>query len=171
MKDKHIEAYMSCAEAFAKCSSAKRLKVGTVIVKSNRIISCGYNAQPEHISAPVEDRVFLEGGGAWMDEKDILEQYPYEGYREGSMIKDRYKLVTSPTCRHSEKNALLGLVKSSESAVGATLFCTHSCCLMCSIDIVDSGISAVYYKEEYRDRAGIDYLEKNGVKVIQYKGE
>ena len=54
MKDKHIKAYMKCAQAFAECSPATRAKVGAVIVKDNRIVSCGYNAQPAHIDDPCE---------------------------------------------------------------------------------------------------------------------
>lgn len=131
MKHKHKLAYMECAEAFAKCSIGVRLKVGSVIVKNNRIISCGYNALPEHIDGPLED----EDGN------------------------------TRPEVRHSEKNALMGLVKSSESAEGAALFCTHACCKFCAIDIVDSGITTVYYRNDYRSKDGIDYLEENGVKV------
>lgn len=133
MKQKHIKAYMECAEAFAKCSVGIRLKVGTVIVKNNRIISCGYNALPQHIDGSLEDD-------------------------QGS---------TKAEVRHSEKNALMGLVRSSESAVGATLFCTHACCKFCAIDIVDAGIQYVYYKHEYRCTDGLDYLRANGVEVIK----
>jgi dCMP deaminase len=46
MKDKLINSYMECAETFSKLSSAKRLKVGSIIVKDNRIISIGYNGTP-----------------------------------------------------------------------------------------------------------------------------
>lgn len=133
MKPKHKLAYMECAEAFARCSVGKRLKVGSVIVKNNRIISCGYNALPEHIDG------FLE------DERGI----------------------TRPEVRHAEKNALLGLVKSNESAVGSIMFCTHSCCYFCAIDIVDAGIQAFYYRSEYRSNEGLEYLSKNGVKVVK----
>lgn len=55
MKEKHIRAYMKTAEAFAECSVGTRLKVGAVIVKDNRIISCGYNAHPRHIDGALED--------------------------------------------------------------------------------------------------------------------
>lgn len=133
MKFKHKLAYMECAEAFAKCSVGVRLKVGSVIVKNNRIISCGYNALPAHIDGNLEDD-------------------------EGK---------TKPEVRHSEKNALMGLVKSNESAVGAILFCTHACCKFCAIDIVDSGIVKVYYRHEYRTTEGIEYLKANGVEVEQ----
>lgn len=122
---------MECAEAFAKCSVGVRLKVGSVIVKNNRIISCGYNALPEHVDGLLED----ENGN------------------------------TRPEVRHSEKNALMGLIKSNESAVDATLFCTHACCKFCSIDIVDAGIKEVYYKHDYRCSEGIQYLKDNGVEV------
>ena len=135
MKPKHLRAYVECAEAFAKCSNATRLKVGTVIVKDNNIIATGYNAQPRHIDEPCED---IYG-------------------------------KTSPTVRHSEMNALMALVRSGQSAVGATLVCTHSCCKMCSVDIVDAGIERVIYKHDYRCDEGIKYLRENGVQVVKYE--
>jgi len=133
MKDKHIQAYMECAEAFAKCSVSTRLSVGSVIVKNNRIISCGYNALPEFLNGPLED----EFG------------------------------KTLPETRHAEKSALMGLTKSNESAVGSVLFCTHACCKFCSIDIIDSGITKVYYRNEYRSTEGLEYLRANNVEVIK----
>lgn len=137
MKSKHIQAYMECAEAFAKCSNATRLKVGAVIVKDNRIISCGYNALPEHIEGSCE----LADG------------------------------TTDPQVRHAEKNALIGLVRSSVSSVDSTLFCTHAACRLCAVDIVDSGIKWFIYKNDYRDASGLDYLTKNGVKVTKWEDQ
>ena len=131
MKDKHKKAYLKCAEAFAECSNATRLKVGSVIVKDNRIVSCGYNAQAEHIHDPCE----LPNG------------------------------QTDPRLRHSEKNALMGLIRSNQSAVGAVMFCNYSCCVMCAIDIVDAGIKKFHYKHAYRDDSGLQYLLSNGVEV------
>lgn len=46
MQEKWIDAYMDTAERFAQLSSATRLKVGSVVVKDNRIISIGYNGTP-----------------------------------------------------------------------------------------------------------------------------
>ena len=46
MKQKWVDAFMDTAERFAQLSSAKRLKVGAVVVKDNRIISIGYNGMP-----------------------------------------------------------------------------------------------------------------------------
>jgi len=133
MKDKHLKAYMECAEAFAKCSVGERLKVGSVVIKNNRIISCGYNALPSHMDGPLENA-------------------------DGK---------TKAEVRHAEKNALMGLIRSNESAVGASLFVTHGCCKLCAVDIVDAGIKVVYYKHDYRCDEGLEYLIKNGITVVK----
>jgi len=46
MKDKFIKAYMEVAKTFANLSTAKRLQVGAIVVKDDRIISIGYNGMP-----------------------------------------------------------------------------------------------------------------------------
>ena len=44
--NKWQEAYMDTAERFGALSTAKRLQVGAIVVKDNRIISIGYNGMP-----------------------------------------------------------------------------------------------------------------------------
>ena len=46
MKTKFEKMYMEIAETVSKMSYAKRLQVGAIVVKDNRIISIGYNGQP-----------------------------------------------------------------------------------------------------------------------------
>jgi len=133
MKQKHINAYMKTAEVFAECSESTRLKVGAVIVKDNRIIGVGYNAQPKQIEGP------LEG----------------------------FNNETLPTVRHAEKSALMGLLRAGISPIGATLFCTHSCCEFCAIDVIDAGIKQVFYRNSYRDDSGLKLLQKEGILVEQ----
>lgn len=55
MKPKFIEAHMKAAEVYASLSSAKRLQVGAVVVKDNRIISIGYNGTPSGWDNNCED--------------------------------------------------------------------------------------------------------------------
>lgn len=74
---------------------------------------------------------------------------------------------TDPRVRHSEKNALMALTRCNESSVGATMITTHSACLMCAIDIVDSGIVRFIYDEEYRCSEGLRHLKNNGVDVVR----
>jgi dCMP deaminase len=46
VKSKFVKYFATIAEETAKLSSAKKLKVGCVIVKGNRILSIGYNGTP-----------------------------------------------------------------------------------------------------------------------------
>ena len=46
IKAKYIKAHMKVAETYASLSSAKRLQVGAIVVKDNRVISIGYNGMP-----------------------------------------------------------------------------------------------------------------------------
>jgi dCMP deaminase len=55
MRQKFIDAYMDVAKRFAQLSSAKRLQVGAIIVKDDRIISIGYNGMPAGWTNECED--------------------------------------------------------------------------------------------------------------------
>ena len=162
MKLKHQLMYMRIAEAAAETSSAVRLKVGCCLVKNNAVIAVSYNGLPSFLEGPLEDKVYSNGAGGWMDVEEFKEIYPYQD-DDGHY----YKLVTRRECRHAEKNSLLALAKSNESAIGASMFVTHSCCELCAIDIIDSGIQTVYYRNEYRDTKGLDYLKENSIEVIK----
>ena len=140
MKEKHKQAYMRTAEIFAECSTAVRAKVGAIIVKDDRIISIGYNGMPSGWDNVCENFVGFDNGG-------------------------KERLNTKPEVLHAETNAIAKLAKSTESGDGATLFITHSPCLDCAKLVYQSGISSVYYRDHYRDDAGIEFLKKSGVKV------
>jgi dCMP deaminase len=60
MKKKFIEAYMDVAERFSQLSSAKRLQVGAIVVKDDRIISIGYNGMPAGCDNNCEDREWMD---------------------------------------------------------------------------------------------------------------
>lgn len=141
MKPKHINAYMKTAEVFAECSTAKRLHVGAIIVKDERIISIGYNGTPSGWDNTCED--FLSD--------------------DGEVIQNVTK--TKPEVLHAETNAIAKLAKFDGSGSGSVLFVTHAPCLDCAKLVFQAGISSVYYRNSYRDDAGVDFLNKAGVKV------
>lgn len=65
---------------------------------------------------------------------------------------------------HAEANAITKLVRNGGiSALGATLYITLSPCKDCAKLILQSGINKVIYSEEYRDKTGIDFLQKSGI--------
>jgi dCMP deaminase len=57
VKDKVKQSYMDVAHIFAKHSHAKKLQVGSVIVKDDRIISIGYNGTPSGWDNQCEDMI------------------------------------------------------------------------------------------------------------------
>jgi dCMP deaminase len=77
------------------------------------------------------------------------------------------KLVTKKEVLHAETNCISKIAKSTMSSDGATLYCTHSCCMDCAKLIVQSGIVRFVYSEEYRSREGLEFLKDCGVKVEQ----
>ena len=79
------------------------------------------------------------------------------------------ELKTKPEVLHAESNAIAKLAKSTNSGLGADLFVTHMPCLDCAKLIYQSGIRSVYYSENYRDDAGVRFLEKSGVEVKQIR--
>lgn len=75
---------------------------------------------------------------------------------------------TRPETLHAETNALAKVARSTESSEGATLFCTHAPCMDCAKLIFQSGIKTIYYKNQYREDAGIKFLMISGVNVHQH---
>ena len=68
---------------------------------------------------------------------------------------------------HAEANAILKVAASAQSCEGATLYITLSPCRECSKLIHQAGIKRVVYSLTYKDRSGLDFLEKAGVNLIQ----
>lgn len=132
---------MKVAESFSGLSSAKRLQVGAIVVKEDRIISIGYNGMPS----------------GWDNECEELVH----------RIAEEPILKTKPEVLHAETNAIAKLAKSSESGNNASIFITHAPCLDCAKLIYQSGINSVYYRNTYRNEDGVKFLHKAGIRVAK----
>ena len=144
MKEKLKRAYMKTAEIFAELSHARRLHVGAIVVKDDRIISIGYNGMP----------------AGWDNDCEYeVEEFQTE-YGVGSKLVKTGELKTKPEVLHAETNAIAKLAKSNDSGMGATMFITHAPCLDCAKLIYQSGISSVLYRNSYRSDDGINFLQK-----------
>lgn len=160
---------MKIAAETAKLSYARRLQVGAIVVKEDRIISIGYNGMPAGWENNCEDKVWLDAEDAKNFRQTTIDEiYPYEERSdEDDSVIGRYGLKTKPETLHAETNAVSKLAKSNESGDGASLFVTHMPCLDCAKLIYQSGISTVYYRDSYRTTDGIDFLKKSGVSIEQ----
>jgi dCMP deaminase len=67
---------------------------------------------------------------------------------------------------HAEANAILKVASSTQSAKNATLYITLSPCTQCSKLIHQAGIKRVVYAHTYKDTAGLEFLEKAGVELM-----
>jgi dCMP deaminase len=149
MKEKFKRAYMKTAETFAELSSARRLKVGAIVVKDDRIISIGYNGMPAgwDNNCEYEDVGFL----------DAVFGQPQTLITHG--LKTRSEVL------HAEMNSLMKLAKSNESGNQASMFVTHAPCIECAKGIYQAGIKEVFYRSDYRSSDGVEFLKKCNINV------
>lgn len=131
---------MDIARRTAELSHARRLHVGAIVVKDDRIISIGYNGMPAGWDNNCEDEIKWPNG-------------------------DIKFLTTKPEVLHAETNAIAKLARSTESGLGSDMFITHGPCLDCAKLIFQSGIKRVFYGVAYRDDTGTEFLKKSGIEV------
>ena len=141
MKEKFVRAYMDVARRFAALSHARRLHVGAIVVKDDRIISIGYNGMPAGWDNNCEIEIFQQDGTS--------------------------ELKTRPEVLHAESNAISKLAKSSESGNGADIFITHAPCIDCAKLIHQTGVRRVYFGEHYRNNNGVEFLKQSAIEVIK----
>lgn len=154
--------YMQIAYQVSKLSYAERRKVGCVIVKDNQIISVGYNGTPHGFNNTCEedDNRFYENPDHALD---LIEQ----GFTCDNGCCHKPNSITKREVLHAESNALMKIAKSTLTSKESVLYTTTSPCFECAKLIIQSGVSKVYYCEDYRDMSGIELLEKAGIIVEQ----
>ena len=147
-------AYMTCAYAVSKLSHATRRKVGAIMVApGGGIIAEGVNGMPAGFdNNPEEEKFDPMGIDAPMNQYKPL-------------------LVTKPECLHAESNAITKVARSTNSSVGATLYCTLTPCFHCAKLIIQAGVARVVYSELYPidsnsgQTVGLKLLEEAGIQV------
>lgn len=128
---------MKLAWLAAERSTCLRHHVGCVIVKNKRILSTGYNGAPANLP-------------------DCLEL---------GCLRDQLKIPSGQRheiCRaiHAEQNAIIQGSVMGTSLVGATLYCTHSPCVLCAKMIINAGIIKVIAGQPYPDKSYVDLFNQ-----------
>lgn len=147
--DKWDKRFMDLTKTISKWSSCykKDRNIGAIIVKNKRILTTGYNGAPSGIQSCKEK-------GECLRQKNNIPS--------GTQHELCYAI-------HAEQNAIIQAAKLGVSIDGATLYCTHQPCVICSKMIVNSGISRVVYEKPYPDNFSQEIFKEAGVKLIQYK--
>lgn len=148
--DKWDKRFMDLTKTIAKWSSCYKRdrNIGAIIVKNKRILTTGYNGAPSGIESCKEK-------GECMRQK--------MGIESGT----RHELCFAI---HAEQNAIIQAAKMGVAIEGATLYCTHQPCVICSKMIVNSGITRVVYANPYPDDFSHQIFEEAGVELIHFQG-
>ena len=144
----YAQRFMEMAEWISTWSSCYRAgrSIGCVIVKNKRIMTTGYNGAPAGIKTCVERGECL---------RDKL------GIASGTQQEICY-------ATHAEQNAIIQAAKLGVSIDGATLYCTHQPCTICSKMIVNAGIKRIIYKNGYPDEFAVDIIRQSGIEMKRY---
>lgn len=107
-------------------SECKSRRVGAIITVDDRIIAEGWNSPPKKCSTD-----------------DCLRCAKPGTYKSGEHLD-------LALCQHAEVGAITTAAYLGIAIKGATLYCTTKPCSNCSTLIVHSGISRVFYIDDYK---------------------
>jgi dCMP deaminase len=134
------EYFMKMAYLAAERSTCIRHHVGAVIVKNNKVVSTGYNGA----AAGVKDCTEL---GCLRDQMGIASGTRHE------------------ICRaiHAEQNAIIQAALNGTSTEGATMYSTHSPCVICAKMVVNAKIKKFVTSNYYPDKTYEELFKEAGV--------
>ena len=109
----------------------------------------------------------LKVGCLLVNENRIISQ-GYNGFLPGcphkSIVRDNHEQATI----HAEQNALCDCAKRGVSCNGAIAYITHYPCLICTRLLLASGISQIYYINNYKkDDLVEEFANQKNVKIIK----
>lgn len=139
--------FMETAELVATWSSCfqPNRQVGAVITKNKRILTTGYNGASSGIVSCKE---------------------------KGECIRRKLNIASGTKheicyATHAEQNAIVQAARMGISVEGATLYCTHQPCGICSKIIINSGIVRIVYRHPYPDDFALSMLFEAGVELVK----
>ena len=138
------EYFIKIAALVSERSTCLRHHVGAIIVKDRRILTTGYNGAP----AGTKDCLDL---GCLRNQLNIPSGERHE------------------ICRaiHAEQNAIIQAAKHGEDVSNATLYCTHTPCIICAKMMINAGIKKIVTYGNYPDIGGVkELLKEAGLELI-----
>ena len=136
------EYFLKIASVVAERSTCRRHHMGAIAVRDKHILSTGYNGA----AAGLKDCLEL---GCLRDELGIK-----SGTRQ-------------EICRaiHAEQNAIIQAALHGVSLEGATMYCTHTPCVLCAKMMVNARIKRSVSFGKYDDDEFIKLFEEAGIEV------
>jgi len=140
------EYFLKLAMLVAERSTCRRHHVGAVVVRDRHVIATGYNGAP----AGMKDCLEL---GCLRDELGIASGTRHE------------------ICRaiHAEQNAIIQTARHGGGIEGATIYCTHTPCVLCAKMLVNCGIVRFVTFSEYADDSFLKLFEAKSIEFVRRK--
>ena len=140
------EYFLKIASVVAERSTCRRHHVGAVAVGNKHILATGYN-------------------GAAAGLKDCLEL---------GCLRDELGIVSGSRqeiCRgiHAEQNVIIQASLHGISLEGATIYCTHTPCILCAKMLVNAKIKRFVTFGCYNDNSFTDMFREAGIKFELHK--
>lgn len=134
------EYFLKIATVVGERATCRRHNVGAVLVKEKHIVSTGYN-------------------GAAAGVKDCLEL---------GCLRDQQKIESGTrheVCRaiHAEQNAVIQAALHGGNIAGATVYCTHSPCIICAKILTNAKIKEFVCITHYPDKEFEDLFKSAGI--------
>lgn len=143
--------FLKMAEEVATWSSCfqENRQVGAVIAKNKRILTTGYNGASAGIKSCKE---------------------------RGECLRRKLNIPSGTRhevcyATHAEQNAIIQAARMGISIDGATLYCTHQPCAICTKMIINSGIKRIVYRNGYPDEFSLELLREADVEIEQLPAE
>jgi len=151
LSKKWDKRFMDVAKLVAHWSSCCRegRQVGCVIAKNKRILTTGYNGASSGIENCIERGVCMR-------------------QEQGIPSGTRHEICYAA---HAEQNALIQAARLGVSVEGASLYCTHQPCAICSKLIINSGIARIVYEQPYPDDFAVEILKEACVALVRLAPE
>ncbi|MDR0980099.1 MAG: cytidine deaminase [Candidatus Nomurabacteria bacterium] len=139
-----IKDFIAPLKKMAKSVPAKLGGVACFIIKNGAIISSGVNHNPT--------------GGPMEDEIEITEN--------GEKLR---KLITRPEVIHAEVATIQAAKTNQINLTDAIILLTMSPCINCAKAIAQTGVKELYYLYDWWDKAGLQLLQENDIKIVKIK--
>lgn len=152
------EVLMTVAAVFATRSTCSRLHVGAVFSRDGRILVTGYNGAPA-------------GTPHCNHDCDCAAKQEATEVSADAHLLYCASLGPCLIAEHAERNAIAWAARHGVRLDGSELHVTHQPCLPCAMSLINAGVVAVHYREDYRLRDGVDLLRSAGVEISQDFGK
>lgn len=136
------EYFLGIAHVIGKRATCLRSDVGAVIVRDKRILSTGCNGAPSSTEHCLDIGCIRD-----------LEKVP------SGTLKEKCRAV------HAEQNAIIQAAIHGVSIAGATIYCTHQPCMLCTKMIINSNIKKVVYSIPDSNTDSLVFFRSAGVEA------